>query len=101
MLSRPPINASFVLFHNSIAHDNYVEQYTKDEDFKDVYEVLTHGNQVDESNYHVYNKLLYHLGKLCIPKDERIHVIRESHTSLISIHFWVSKTMVKLRGYCY
>lgn len=47
MLFRPPANASIVLQHNSIDHDNYVEQYTKDEEFKDVGEPLTHGNHME------------------------------------------------------
>jgi hypothetical protein len=43
MLSRPPISASIVLKNVSLAHDIYIEQYVNDEDFKDVYERLTHG----------------------------------------------------------
>jgi hypothetical protein len=45
MLSRPFINASVILRYNPLAHESYVEQYAKDEDFKDVYEALTHDNQ--------------------------------------------------------
>jgi hypothetical protein len=37
MLSRPIINASTILKHNSLAHESYVEQYARDDDFKDVY----------------------------------------------------------------
>ena len=36
MLSRPAINASTILKHNSLAFDCYVEQYARDQDFKDV-----------------------------------------------------------------
>lgn len=43
MLSRPSINASIVLQHNSLSHESYVEQYARDEGFIDVYETLTHG----------------------------------------------------------
>jgi hypothetical protein len=43
MLSRPPIIASIILKNNSLSHDSYVEQYAIDEDFKEVYEKLTHG----------------------------------------------------------
>jgi hypothetical protein len=95
MLSRPPINASIVLQNDSLAHDNYVEQYARDEDFKDVYERLTHGSQVED--YCLQGKLLYHLNKLCIPKDERVHVIREAHTSLISGHFGIGKIVAHLQ----
>jgi hypothetical protein len=45
-------------------------------------------------------KLLYYIGKLCIPTSEQVHVIRESHTSLLSGHFGVGKTMAHLYGFC-
>jgi hypothetical protein len=47
---------------------------------------LIHGNQ--QLYYHVHANLLYYLGNLFIPRDERVNVIRESHTSLICCHFW-------------
>ena len=37
MLSRPPIVASIILNNTSLSHDRYVEQYSIDEDFKDVF----------------------------------------------------------------
>jgi hypothetical protein len=43
MLSRPVISASMILKHDSLAHESYVEQYARDDDFKDVYGALTHG----------------------------------------------------------
>jgi hypothetical protein len=52
-------------------------------------------------NYHVHDRLLYHLGKLCIPQGERVHVIREAHSSRVSGHFGVGKTMAQLQRYCY
>jgi hypothetical protein len=66
MLSRPMINASTVLGYNLLSHKSYVEQYTRDDDFKDVYMDLIHGNQ--QLDYHVHDNLLYHLGNLCIPR---------------------------------
>jgi hypothetical protein len=68
MLSRPPIVSSIILKNTSLSHDSYVEQYAIDEYFKEVYEKLTHGAQVE--NYCLQGKLLYHLGKLCIPTSE-------------------------------
>ena len=56
---------------------------------------------MEDLDYHVHNKLLYHLGKLCIPKGERAHIIREAHTSLIVGHFGVGKTIAQLQRYCY
>ena len=95
ILSRPPIVASIILKNASLSHDSYVEQYTIDEDFKEVYDKLTHGAQVE--NYCLQGKLLYHLGNLCIPTSERFHVIREAHTSLVSENFGVGKTMTHLQ----
>ena len=43
MLSRPPTNASIVIQRDPLVHASYVEQYTKDEDFKEVCESLRHG----------------------------------------------------------
>jgi hypothetical protein len=49
----------------------------------------------------VHDKLLYHMGKLCIPINERVHVIMEAHTSLVSGHFGVGKTMTHLQRFFY
>jgi hypothetical protein len=68
MISRPHIVASFILKNTSLSHDSYVEQYAIDEDFKEAYVKITHGAQVE--NYCLQGKLLYHLGKLCIPTSE-------------------------------
>ena len=40
MLSRPPINASIVIQQSLLVPSSYVEQYAKDEYFKEVYESL-------------------------------------------------------------
>ena len=73
MPSIPPIATSINLKNTSLSHDSYVEQYAIDEDFKEVYVNLTLGAQVE--NYCLQGKLLYHLGKLCIPTSEQVHVI--------------------------
>jgi hypothetical protein len=77
----------------------YVEQYVVDEYFKDLFEKLTHGAQVE--NYCLQGNLIYHIGKLCIPKSEGVHVIREAHTSLVSRNFGVGKTISRLQRFCY
>jgi hypothetical protein len=68
MISRPLIVASIILKNTSISHGSYVEKYAIDEDFKEAYEKITHGAQVE--NYCLQGKLLYHLGKLCLPTSE-------------------------------
>lgn len=73
MLSRPPISASVVFQNVSLSLECYDEQYVNDNDFKKIYAKLTSGSPVD--NYYMQAKLLYHLGKMCIPIDEKVHVI--------------------------
>ena len=53
MLSRPIINASTILKHNSVLHESYIEQYAQDMDFKYVYATLSQGKRVEELDYHV------------------------------------------------
>ncbi len=101
MLSRHSLNALVILQNSSLAYESYIEKYAKDNDFKDVYESLTHGAQVEEVNYHVHDRILYHLGKLCIPQVERVHVIKEAHSSRVSGHFGLGKTVAQLQRYCY
>jgi hypothetical protein len=50
---------------------------------------LCQANQVEELDYHVHDKILYHLSKLCIPQGERVNIIREAHSSLTVVHFSV------------
>lgn len=52
-------------------------------------------------NYYLQGNLLYHLGKLCIPDDERVHVIQPSHTSVVSSHFGIEKTLCYLQRFYY
>ena len=101
MLSRLIINVSTILKHNSVLHEIYIERYAQDIVFKDVYATLSQGKQVGELDYHVKDQLIYHFGKLCIPQTERVKIIREVHTSLISGHFGVSKTVAQLQRFCY
>ena len=67
MISRPIVNSSVILKHNSILHESYIEQYANDSDFQEVYAILSKGNQIKELDYHVHNIFFYHVGKLYIP----------------------------------
>jgi hypothetical protein len=57
MISRLIVSASIILKHNFIMHESYVEQYALDANFKEVYATLCHSNQVEELDYHVYDKV--------------------------------------------
>jgi len=52
-------------------------------------------------DYHIKDQLFYHCRKLCIPQTERVKIIREAHTSLISGHFGVTKMVAQLQIFCY
>jgi hypothetical protein len=43
--------------------------------------------------------LHYKLDKLCVPKGERLQLIREAHTSKVEIHFGVGKMVVNILRY--
>jgi len=101
MISRPIVNSSVILKHNSVLHESYIEQYAYKNDFRDVYASLSQGKQIEELDYHVHNSLLYHLGKLCIPHRERNNIIRDAHTSFTAGHFGVGKIVVNIQRYCY
>ena len=101
ILSRPFISANTLLKHNYYLHESYIEQQALDNDFQDVYENQSQGNQVEELDYHLPDNFLNNLGKLCIPQGEIVNIIREVHTSLIVGHFGVSKMVAHLQKYCY
>ena len=67
MISRSVVSAYIILKNNVFMHESYVEKYALDEDFNDVNAIFYQGNQVKELDYHVHDKFLNHLGKLCIP----------------------------------
>jgi len=56
LLSSPIVNTSFILKHNSIMHERYIEKYSQDDNFKDVYATLIQGNHVNKLDYHVDKK---------------------------------------------
>lgn len=84
-LSRPIVNACIILKNDSTMHGSYTEQYAQDDNFKYVYATLSQGNHVEELDYHIHNKLLYHLGKVCVPHGERVNVIREPTLLLLLV----------------
>ena len=94
MLLRPPISASIVLKDSSLAHSSYVEQYCIDEVLKYNFERLSHGLQLKRLD--LQGNPLYHLGKLCIPTLDKLHVTREAYTSHVFWHCGVESIVVHL-----
>ena len=102
MLSRPLIVVVVVIMQNSsLMHEGYKEQYVDDPNFQNIYHRLSLGNENENIDFHMHDGLLYHLGKLYIPKGERNDPIREDHTYCILGHFGVGKTLANLQRYCY
>ena len=102
MLTHPPITTVGVILQNSsLMHDGYKEQYGDNCDFQDIFHKLSQDNENGNIDYHMHDGLLFHLGKLCIPIGERTNLIREAHTSRISRHFGVGKTLANLQRYYY
>ena len=66
-----------------------------------MYASLSEGNQVDENDYDMHKNLFFHLGKLCIPQGEKLSVMREAHSFLISRNFGVRKIVAHIQRYCY
>lgn len=60
--------------------------------------MYTHIWEIEEVYYHVHDKLLYHLGELCIPQCEKVNLIGEARTSLITGHFGVRFFFLNYRG---
>jgi hypothetical protein len=92
ILSSPPTsNITYLgpLMHmDPFTHDSYKEEYTEEEDFKEVFKQLQGQIHVEEGddkdNYHLHSDCLYKLDKLYVPKGELLQLIREAHTSKIT-----------------
>jgi hypothetical protein len=84
-------------------HDAYKETYTKDEDFKDMFQQTQFQIHIEEGDrkddYHFQNYLLYNIDKTHVPKGERMHLIRDVDMSKVEEHFGVGKTIVNLQRY--
>lgn len=52
-------------------------------------------------DYHLQDGLLYKMEKLCVPRGDRLQLIREAHTSKVVGHFCVGKMVANLQRYVY
>jgi hypothetical protein len=73
--------------------------YQQDPDFATTYHFLGIGTNV--SDFHIQDRLLCHLGHLCVPASEHAKLIWEVHYSRMAGHFGVEKTVVVLQKYFY
>jgi hypothetical protein len=92
-LSRPPVAALTTVLH-SCRHEasEWPQLYQQDLNFVTTYQLLGTGATV--TDFHIQDRLLCHLGHLCVPTSERAKLIWEVHYSRMEGHFGVEKTMV-------
>jgi hypothetical protein len=99
-LSRPPVAALTTVLH-SCGHEasEWPQLYQQDPDFATTYQLLGTGATV--TDFHIQDRLLCHLGHLCVPTSERAKMIWEAHYSRVAGHFGVEKTVVVLQKHFY
>jgi hypothetical protein len=73
--------------------------YQQDPDFTTTYQSLGIGETIID--FHIQNKLLCHLGHLCVLARERKNMILEAHYSQMERHCGMDKTMVVLQKHFY
>jgi hypothetical protein len=99
-LNRSPV-AVLTTVLQSCGHEasEWPQIYQDDLDFPTTYQLLGIGATV--TNFHIQDKLLCHLGHLCVPTSERAKMIWESHYSRVARHFSVDKTVAILQKHFY
>jgi hypothetical protein len=86
---------------HSCGHEasEWPQLYQQDPDFATTYQLLGTGATV--TDFHIQDRLLCHLGHLCVPTSERAKMIWESHYSRMAGHFGMEKTVVILQKHFY
>jgi hypothetical protein len=86
---------------HSRGHDAYewLKICYQDPDFSTTYHLLCTGTTV--TDFHIQDKLLCHIGHLCVPTSECAKMIWEFHYSWMSRHFSMEKTMSVLQKHFY
>jgi hypothetical protein len=86
---------------HSCGHEasEWPQLYQQDLDFVTTYHLL--GTGVIVTDFHIQDRLLCHLGHLCVPASERAKLIWEAHYSRMEGHFGTEKIMVILQKHFY
>jgi hypothetical protein len=88
---------SLTIVLHSRGHETseWPQLYQQDPDFTITYQLLGTGTTV--TDFHIQDKILCHLGHLCVPTREHAKLIWEAQYSRVAGHFGVEKTMVILQ----
>jgi hypothetical protein len=99
-LNRPPVSTLTTMIH-SCGHEVFEKPqiYKSDLDFCTTYQLL--GTSVNVTEFHLQDRLLFHLGQLYVPSSERARLIGEAHYSRMARHFGIENTMVILQKHFY
>jgi hypothetical protein len=86
---------------HSFRHEasKWPQLYQQDPDFTTTYQLLGTGATV--TDFHIQDRLLCHLGHLCVPTSERANLIWEAHCSRMARHCGMEKTVVILQKLFY
>jgi hypothetical protein len=99
-LSRHPVDAVTTMLHSGGHEASARPQiYQQDLDFTTTYQLLGTGTNVID--FHIQDKLLCHLGHLCVPTSECAKMIWEAHYSRVVGHFGIVKIVVILQKHFY
>jgi hypothetical protein len=93
--------ASLATVLHSFGHEasEWPQLYQQDLDFATTYQLL--GTGVTVTDFHIQDRLLCHLGHLCVPTRKHENMIWEAHYSWVAGHFGVKKTVVVLQKHFY
>jgi hypothetical protein len=82
---------------HSCGHEasEWPQLYQQDPEFVATYQLLD--TSVTVTNFHIQDRLLFHLGHLSVPTSECEKMICEAHYSWVEGHFGVDKTMAILQ----
>jgi hypothetical protein len=86
---------------HSCGHDSFEwpQLSQQDPDISTTYHIL--GTGVIATDFHIHNKLLFHLGHLCVPTSEHAKMIWDTHYSQVERHFGMEKIVVILQKHFY
>jgi hypothetical protein len=89
-LSQPPVATLTIVLH-SYKHETsgWPQLYERDLDFSTTYHMM--GTNTTVTDFHLQDRLLCHMGHLCIPSSEKAKLIWEAHYSWVAGHFDVEK----------
>jgi hypothetical protein len=91
-LSQPPMDALTTVLH-FYGHEasEWTQLYHQNPDFATTYHLL--GTRVTITDFHIQDKILFHLGHLRVPTSEHTKMIWEAHYNQMAGHFGMDKTV--------